>query len=329
MDSHHNIFSSFKASKHKPRFYPRSQSTVPYIHFSEESHSTDNHKHIKKTKKKRIKSNTNSIDDDDISYHSDPSCHSSTDLQIKKSRKLRKYHTHTNLKKLHMQRHNLEHEKDEINKKHRKILLLGNGSCGKTTIFRQFQLILGDHSGFDDNELSEAIHAIRQNCVSMLLIVLHKAIDLYQQNSVYFADCAVDDNNDAITESINFVMKFRSESFEKCENFDLTELACAISFLWNLKCVQSTIKFRHKRFAIPDNISYFYEQIDTIMNEDYMPSIDDVIRLRVRTTGMIEHSYAMLAENNFDEYKLSIFDTGGERNERKKWVHTFEVCLKI
>lgn len=225
---------------------------------------------------------------------------------------------------LYARNHLRDDDKDDGDDKNkRKILLLGNGSCGKSTIFKQLKLILGNTQTFDENELSEATHAIRQNCVSVLLIILHKCTILYERNIEYFADCKIDENNEAIRDAINYVMKYRSESFEKVDE-DLTELANNISYLWNLPCVQTTIKFRHKRFTIPDNISYFYEQLDTIFGEHYVPTTDDIIRLRIRTTGMIENKFKMLSDNNFDEYQLSLFDTGGERNERKKWIHTFE-----
>ena len=212
---------------------------------------------------------------------------------------------------------------DDGDKNKRKILLLGNGSCGKSTIFKQLKLILGNNTSFDENELSEATHAIRQNCVSVLLIVLHKCNVLYGRNNKLFVDCRIDENNETIQDAINYVMKYRSESFEKVDE-DLTELANNISYLWNLKCVQQTIKYRHKRFTIPDNIQYFYEQLDTIFSHHYVPTTEDIIRLRIRTTGMIESKFTMLSDNNCDEYQLSLFDTGGERNERKKWIHTFE-----
>eukprot|EP01084_Bolivina_argentea_P222645 376801_1 len=219
---------------------------------------------------------------------------------------------------MHREKHvEKEKEKDDDNNK-KKILLLGNGSCGKTTIFKQLKLILGKTHSFDENELTEATHAIRQNCVSVLLLILHKSTMLYYLNNEYFNECFIDDKNKKINDSINYLMKFRSESFESIDSSDLQKLSVSISYLWNLKSVQTAIKYRYKRFAIPDNISYFYDKIEIIFDEEYVPSIADIIRLRIRTTGMIESKYTIHSGIN-----LSIFDTGGERNERKKWIHTF------
>ena len=46
------------------------------------------------------------------------------------------------------------------------------------------------------------------------------------------------------------------------------------------------------------------------MNEEYMPSQQDMLKARVRTTGLITHKYEVR------EYKFSVIDVGGERNER-------------
>ena len=53
------------------------------------------------------------------------------------------------------------------------------------------------------------------------------------------------------------------------------------------------------------------------MMADYDQSIEDSLKCRVRTTGMIEYSYD-IKDNEF-----VLYDVGGQRNERKKWIHHF------
>jgi len=52
--------------------------------------------------------------------------------------------------------------------------------------------------------------------------------------------------------------------------------------------------------------------------KDFVPNNDDILRARVRTTGIVENRFEV--ENNH----FQIFDVGGQRNERKKWIHCFE-----
>jgi hypothetical protein len=44
----------------------------------------------------------------------------------------------------------------------------------------------------------------------------------------------------------------------------------------------------------------------------------DVLRSRVRATGIVENEFEI--DGNF----FMMFDVGGQRNERKKWIHCFE-----
>ena len=56
---------------------------------------------------------------------------------------------------------------------------------------------------------------------------------------------------------------------------------------------------------------------------NYLPTDQDVLRSRVKTTGITE-THFKIGELN---YKL--FDVGGQRSERKKWIHCFENVTAI
>jgi len=65
-----------------------------------------------------------------------------------------------------------------------------------------------------------------------------------------------------------------------------------------------------------------YEKLGAKIKEvslpDYLPTQQDVLRSRVRTTGIVENEFEI------DNNKFKMFDVGGQRNERKKWIHCFE-----
>jgi len=54
-----------------------------------------------------------------------------------------------------------------------------------------------------------------------------------------------------------------------------------------------------------------------------MPSDQDVLRSRVKTTGITETTFQI------GELKYRMFDVGGQRSERKKWIHCFENVTAI
>eukprot|EP01084_Bolivina_argentea_P197384 338279_1 len=233
----------------------------------------------------------------------------------------------------------------------KKLLLLGAGSSGKSTIFRQLKCVCGPCTGFVESEINEVIPIIRRNCVSGIMTLLKKTQQLYEIDEKENRDCYIDlDSLDAhMMTAIKTVVNFSKETFEDYENNfisyinnvddddvtiddntehrirekknELLVLAQSIKDLWLMDAVQNTW---HKRshamvvFCFPDNMEYFFNKIDACFEWNYAPSSDDVLKCRIRTTGLI-HAY-------YKEKKIefTITDVGGQRNERRKWIHGFE-----
>lgn len=70
-------------------------------------------------------------------------------------------------------------------------------------------------------------------------------------------------------------------------------------------------------FQLTDSAAYFLSKIQEVGADGYLPSEQDVLRSRVRTTGIVENEF------NIDGNRFKMFDVGGQRNERKKWIHCF------
>lgn len=58
--------------------------------------------------------------------------------------------------------------------------------------------------------------------------------------------------------------------------------------------------------------------IDRIWADGYVPNDQDLLRSRLRTTGIIETVF------DLGQLTYRMFDVGGQRSERKKWIHCFE-----
>jgi guanine nucleotide-binding protein G(i) subunit alpha len=54
-----------------------------------------------------------------------------------------------------------------------------------------------------------------------------------------------------------------------------------------------------------------------------MPTVEDALRIRVRTSGVVTESYVI------DGVKFDMYDVGGQRSERKKWIHCFDDVTAI
>jgi hypothetical protein len=65
-------------------------------------------------------------------------------------------------------------------------------------------------------------------------------------------------------------------------------------------------------------LTSFFDDVDRLFSPTYIPNDQDVLRSRLRTTG--------ITETIFDLGSLTyrMFDVGGQRSERKKWIHCFE-----
>jgi hypothetical protein len=90
-----------------------------------------------------------------------------------------------------------------------------------------------------------------------------------------------------------------------------------LRLLWNDAGVQNTYK-RGNEAAVPENMPYFFSDLDRFFDPHYQPTDADILRCRNKTTGIIETTFPI------EDRTYRIFDVGGQRSERKKWIHCFE-----
>jgi hypothetical protein len=92
--------------------------------------------------------------------------------------------------------------------------------------------------------------------------------------------------------------------------------------LWSDPAIQECFK-RANEFQLNDSVQYYLDQLDRICAPDYLPTEQDVLRSRVPTTGIVEIKFP-------NKYLLfRVFDVGGQRSERRKWIHCFENVTSI
>lgn len=90
--------------------------------------------------------------------------------------------------------------------------------------------------------------------------------------------------------------------------------------------------FRKSAFTQTDNhlhltsfpsLSYFMPDLDRLFHPDYRPTQQDIIHARIRTTGINEIMVKVR------DKEMLIVDVGGQRSERRKWIHCFEGVTAI
>eukprot|EP01083_Nonionella_stella_P260410 887962_1 len=168
------------------------------------------------------------------------------------------------------------------NMKIKKLLLLGAGSSGKSTLFRQLKCIHGP--GFEASEFIESKNVIRSNCVLGILTLLKKSQELYDSNKEKHSDFYIELNQSLIND-IHFILKFQAETFEEDDKIlsrDLLQLGESINRLWKLSQIQITYSKR-QYYSIIENKDFFLGKSLIIFNHKYEPKQEDHLKCRIRT----------------------------------------------
>jgi guanine nucleotide-binding protein subunit alpha len=105
------------------------------------------------------------------------------------------------------------------------------------------------------------------------------------------------------------------------EPFLSLALSKAYQQLWADPAIQLAYSRRGDFYNLNDNMDFFFNKVPQIaaLGEEYQPSNEDILKTRVRTTGVTEHYFNLEAGT-----RLLVVDVGGQRNERRKWIHCFE-----
>ncbi|KAI5476777.1 Guanine nucleotide-binding protein subunit alpha [Pseudohyphozyma bogoriensis] len=167
-----------------------------------------------------------------------------------------------------------------------KLLILGTGESGKSTVM--------------NSERDSYREIIFSNTVQSMQAVITALEDLNLQLSP------------ANDPAAHFIIDLDTD-----ERGPDPEVTNALLRLWNDPAVRRAMDFK-KLFQLNDSAEYFFDSITRTTAPGFIPTEDDIIRARVRTTGIIETTFKV------GKLKYRIFDVGGQRSERRKWINVFE-----
>lgn len=216
-----------------------------------------------------------------------------------------------------IQNQNIESYTDHANTK--KLLFLGPGESGKSTMLKQMVHLYGE--GYSTRDRKTYTRVIYSNIVSSMKVLVrftknipdsrlgggggrehiiteeeHAQFQLYPENECS-ADFFVHINEDSLLTN---------------------EVAMHVERLWNDPGIQNAYRSAHSRLHIPVSMKYFFNNIHAYTQEGFVPTMKDVLSCRMRTTGIVETDF------NIGNSPFTVVDVGGQRNERRKWIHCFE-----
>jgi guanine nucleotide-binding protein subunit alpha len=187
-----------------------------------------------------------------------------------------------------------------------KMLLLGAGESGKSTILKQMKLMY--EGGYSRDERESFKEIIFSNTVQSMRVLLEAMESL----EIPLADTRLEYHVQTI-----FMQPAQIEG----ETLP-PDVGNAIRTLWQDRGVRECFR-RSREFQLNDSAKYYFDSIDRIAQRDYLPTDQDVLRSRVKTTGITETTFII------GELTYRMFDVGGQRSERKKWIHCFENVTTI
>ena len=193
-------------------------------------------------------------------------------------------------------------------KTQKKILLLGTGYSGTSTLFKQFKIIYGD--GFKEDRRNYQSHIYGQ-VIEAIKMMIYRAEDIVDDGGANADDYKISSESETAAE---FILGTRS-------NAEMTEeIARNLSLLWNDPAIKRVYEMRAK-ISIASSTEYFMNKLDDIKSKDYIPTDKDILLVRHFTTGMAERTFKINGHN------FRIVDAGGTRNERRKWLML--VCIYV
>uniref|UniRef100_A0A3P8QAG2 GNAS complex locus n=2 Tax=Haplochromini TaxID=319058 RepID=A0A3P8QAG2_ASTCA len=209
----------------------------------------------------------------------------------------------------------LQRERQTYKATHR-LLLLGAGESGKSTIVKQMRILHVD--GFNADQFScwsfrekqQKVQDIRKNVKDAIvtivsaMTILAPPIPLGNPGNQFRADYIKSIGN------VKAKLLIFQEFFEHAQK------------LWEDDGVKACFE-RANEYQLIDCAQYFLNRLESVRRPDYSPTDQDLLRCRVLTSGIFETSFQV------DKVNFHMFDVGGQRDERRKWIQCFNDVTAI
>ena len=186
-----------------------------------------------------------------------------------------------------------------------KVLLLGSGDSGKSTILKQMRLI--HKVPFSNQEIETYRQLVFDNLTRGMKYLLDAMDDM---------DLKVSEDNLQYLDVIENARDIRDGEPFPMSYYD------PLKSLWEDPSVQKAWE-RGNEAALPENLLYFFSSLDRLFDPSYVPVEQDIIRCRARTIGITETTF------NLKDHEMLMVDVGGQKSERRKWIHCFQDVTSI
>ena len=186
-----------------------------------------------------------------------------------------------------------------LNRIDMKVLMLGTGESGRTTVVKQIQRVVNTQEASKIDYKQQ----IRRNALMAIQTLIQAGEEL---------NVASDDmQQKLISKQVMSLDAAHADSILR------PELAKTIHDLWQSPAMQK-VYARRAEFWSSDATSYYLNEVERIASADFEPNEQDLLMTRVRSTGVA------VSEIIERPYRFQFVDVGGQRNERRKWAQCYE-----
>ncbi|KAK6868329.1 Guanine nucleotide-binding protein subunit alpha [Candida tropicalis] len=248
-----------------------------------------------------------------------------------------------------------------------KLLLLGTGESGKSTVLKQLKLL--HKGGFTQQERMQYSNVIWCDVIQSMKTLIINArklkikLDCDQPNNPLIPYKQIVLRSDPLkqidadiaggTDFINdYIVKYSEENKNKRklkstgatdiwgqdddyvvhqetieqhlqsnnqpQQYSRYEIAQAIHKLWTSDSGIKKCFERSNEFQLEESAEYYFQNVFNFADPNYLCNDLDILKGRIKTTGITETNFII------NSLQFKVLDAGGQRSERKKWIHCFE-----
>ncbi|KAJ7210139.1 heterotrimeric G protein alpha subunit 4 [Mycena pura] len=228
-----------------------------------------------------------------------------------------------------------------------KVLLIGSGDSGKSTLLKKMRLW---HIYESESFSAQEIESYRQHVFGDLTRGLQCLLDAFpdmdlqlppvytyvypeddpQHRGGYVKGWAPgegigldEDSKGVKPDKLSTDVELIKSTPDLCdgEPFPLKYLG-PLQRLWG----EEVLRFawaRRNETGLQEDLQYFFSDLPRLFDPAYVPTSEDILHTRERTTGIMEMTIKLL------EHEILLIDVSGQRSERRKWTHCFQDVTSI
>jgi GTPase SAR1 family protein len=185
-----------------------------------------------------------------------------------------------------------------------RILLLGTGESGKTSIFKQLKKFYQDEP-YTEEELQQFRNSIYSN--------------IFQSTQILSRDCIEKNPKDPFDdpENLNRAKKIEEMGMWSILTNGLEkytpEFHQMIGEIWKENSLAEKFQSNEEDLQVSQNLQYFLDRFEKLTPPYYIPSMDDILHCQRKTNGISS------LKSTIKSVDLSIYDIGGSRSSRRMW----------